>query len=61
MVLEKDGEIISVDLMRIHGIKVVEMRFIGTLLAYQKQESDSSLGYWYRVGVSISQVEKLRN
>ncbi|KAF2954463.1 hypothetical protein DAI22_01g484700 [Oryza sativa Japonica Group] len=37
MVLEKDGEIISVALLRFHGRKLAEMPFAGTLPAYQKQ------------------------
>jgi len=37
MDLEKDGEIILAALLRIHGTKVVEVPFGGTLLAYQKQ------------------------
>ena len=36
MVLQKDGEIVLVALLRIHGPKVVEVPFIGTLLAYKK-------------------------
>jgi len=36
MVLEKDGEIILVALLRIHGTKVAELPFVGTLPAYEK-------------------------
>ena len=31
-------EVLSLALLRIHGTKMVEMAFIGTLLAYQKQD-----------------------
>jgi hypothetical protein len=37
MVLEKDAEIVLAALLRIYGTKVVEVPFVGTLLAYQKQ------------------------
>jgi len=37
IVLEKDGEIISTALLRIHGTKVVEVPFVSTLLDYGKQ------------------------
>ncbi|WVZ68607.1 hypothetical protein U9M48_017528 [Paspalum notatum var. saurae] len=37
MVLEKDGEVISAALLRIHGTKVAEMPFAATLPAYRKQ------------------------
>jgi hypothetical protein len=34
MILEEDGEIILVALLRIHGTKVVEVPFIGTKPTY---------------------------
>ena len=34
MVLEKDVEIVLAALLRIHGTKVMEVPFVGTLLAY---------------------------
>jgi hypothetical protein len=36
MVLGKDGEIILATLFRMHGKKVAEVPFVGTLLAYWK-------------------------
>ncbi|KAG0517112.1 hypothetical protein BDA96_09G060500 [Sorghum bicolor] len=50
MILEKDGEIVSTALLRIHGRKVAEMPFAGTLPAYRKQ------GMMHRVVSAVEQV-----
>ncbi|CAD6334523.1 unnamed protein product [Miscanthus lutarioriparius] len=50
MVLEKDGEIVSAALLRIHGTKVAEMPFAGTLPGYRKQ------GMMHRLVSAVEQV-----
>jgi N-acetylglutamate synthase-like GNAT family acetyltransferase len=59
MVLEKDGEIILVALLRIHGTKVVEVPFIGTLPTYQKQGVTHHLVSGVEQVLASVQVEKL--
>ncbi|XP_066364180.1 uncharacterized protein [Miscanthus floridulus] len=59
MVLEKDGEIVSAALLRIHGTKVAEMPFAGTLPAYRKQGMMHRLVSAAEQVLASVQVEKL--
>jgi len=59
MVLEKDGEIVSAALLRIHGTQVAEMPFAGTLPAYRKQGMMRRLVSAVEQVLASVQVEKL--
>ncbi|KAJ1285687.1 hypothetical protein BS78_03G296300 [Paspalum vaginatum] len=59
MVLEKDGEVISAALLRIHGTKVAEMPFAATLPAYRKQGMMRRLVDAVEQVLASVQVEKL--
>ncbi|WVZ89324.1 hypothetical protein U9M48_035745, partial [Paspalum notatum var. saurae] len=59
MVLEKDGEVISAALLRIHGTKVAGMPFAATLPAYRKQGMMRRLVNAVEQVLASVQVEKL--